>query len=98
MFSVSSIDPTVAALPTIHNAQQYDITQLEPYYPEAPRVPRRFREVNYIQGPPGQVKTIRRRLPTPKRDVVERVVVQQAAAANYNGSYETPSYTTGYAY
>jgi len=60
---------------SVESGSLFNVSQLEPYVPEQPRVPRRFREVRYIPGEPGKVRNIVQRLPTPPQQIIERVNV-----------------------
>ena len=69
----------------------YDVSLLEPYVPEPPRIPRRFREVKYIPGPPGKVMFQVRRLPTPSREIIETLHVVKPSEL-FSNQYENHHY------
>ena len=54
------------------------------------RLPKVYQEVTRIPGPPGKVKNIVRRLPTPEPDKIERIIVEEQGADVINLIYERP--------
>lgn len=77
-------------LSQIDSAPLFDVSQLEPFVPEPQRIPRHFREIRYVQGEPGKVRNIVKRLPTPPQQIIERVNVIPAPQPIIN--YTQPTF------
>jgi len=57
----------------------------------SPRTPKIYREVTKVPGPPGKVKEMVIRLPTPEPDIIERIIIEQPAQEMVNIVYERPA-------